>query len=151
MVENMESTQLRIILGVFSAFAFLYLFLFLIVKRADKILHQQEAERKQNEDRIRHQAYHDTLTGLPNLKQFPIDYLKIDRSFIMELNSNNKNAAITSAISALAHSLDLGLIAEGVEDEQQVEFLRQQGCHELQGFLFSKPKPAAEVEQVLRS
>ena len=88
-------------------------------------------------------------SSLSYLKQFPVDYLKIDRSFIKDLAINDKDVAITTAIAALAHSLNLGLIAEGVEDEQQVELLREKGCHELQGFLFSKPVPGDELEKKL--
>ena len=89
-------------------------------------------------------------SSLAYLKQFPVDYLKIDRSFIRELTTNHKDAAITAAISALAHSLGLKLVAEGVEDQAQVEFLEGQGCHELQGFLFSRPVSAQELEPLLR-
>ena len=90
-------------------------------------------------------------SSLSYLKQFPVDYLKIDRSFIRDLASSDKDVAITTAISALAHSLNLRLVAEGVESEQQVDLLRDKGCHELQGFLFSKPVPAEVLEpQLLR-
>ncbi len=88
-------------------------------------------------------------SSLSYLKRFPVDYLKIDRSFIRDLAINDKDVAITSAISALAHSLNLGLIAEGVEDEHQVDLLKEKGCQELQGFLFSKPVPADELEKKL--
>ncbi len=90
-------------------------------------------------------------SSLAYLKQFPVDYLKIDRSFIHDLSTNSKDAAITTAISALAHSLNLKLVAEGVEDQAQVDFLGNLGCHELQGFLFSRPVPAQELEALLRS
>lgn len=89
-------------------------------------------------------------SSLAYLKQFPVDYLKIDRSFVTDLVSNKKDAAIAVAIAALAHSLDLKLVAEGVEDQAQVEFLEKQGCHELQGYLFGRPVSAEELEQVLR-
>jgi diguanylate cyclase (GGDEF)-like protein len=89
-------------------------------------------------------------SSLAYLKMFPVDYLKIDRSFIRDLTTNSKDAAITAAISALAHSLNLRLVAEGVENQAQVEFLESQGCHELQGFLFSRPVPAHELEASLR-
>lgn len=90
-------------------------------------------------------------SSLAYLKQFPVDYLKIDRSFIRELTTNSKDAAITAAISALAHSLNLKLVAEGVEDQAQVDFLENQGCHELQGFFFGRPVSAQELEATLRS
>lgn len=88
-------------------------------------------------------------SSLSYLKIFPVDYLKIDRSFIKDLAYNEKDAAITAAISALANSLNLGVIAEGVEDESQLDFLRSAGCHEVQGFLFSRPVPAEEFEKYI--
>jgi EAL domain-containing protein (putative c-di-GMP-specific phosphodiesterase class I) len=90
-------------------------------------------------------------SSLAYLKQFPVDYLKIDRSFIRELTTNSKDAAITAAIAALAHSLNLKLVAEGVEDQAQVDFLENQGCHELQGFFFGRPVSAQELEASLRN
>ena len=89
-------------------------------------------------------------SSLAYLKEFPVDYLKIDRSFVRDLATNTKDAAIARAISALAHSLDMKLVAEGVEDIEQAQFLEQQGCHELQGFLFGRPVSAAELERTLR-
>lgn len=88
-------------------------------------------------------------SSLNYLKQFPVDYLKIDRSFIKDLATNEKDASITSAIAALAHNLNLRIVAEGVEDEKQVEFLKKQGCHEMQGFLFSRPISAEKFEKTL--
>jgi len=83
------------------------------------------------------------------LKQFPVDVLKIDRSFIIDVANNKKDAAITHAITTLAHSLNLGVVAEGVENIEQQKFLRSCGYHELQGFLFSKPLPAPQFEKLL--
>lgn len=88
-------------------------------------------------------------SSLSYLKHFPVDYLKIDRSFIKDLSTNNKDAAITTAIIALAHSLNLGLIGEGIENEKQREFLKDRGCNELQGFLFSQPVSADKIKEVL--
>lgn len=85
-------------------------------------------------------------SSLNYLKQFPIDFLKIDRSFIHDLINNEKDAAITTAITALAHSLNIKLVAEGVEDMAQLQFLRSKGCHEIQGFLVSKPVPIEELK-----
>jgi diguanylate cyclase (GGDEF)-like protein len=90
-------------------------------------------------------------SSLAYLKQFPVDYLKIDRSFIRDLATNSKDAAITAAISALAHSLNLRLVAEGVENQAQVDYLESLGCHELQGFLFGRPVSAQELETSLRN
>ncbi len=88
-------------------------------------------------------------SSLSYLKHFPVDFLKIDRSFVQDLEKNQKDLAIISAIAGLAHSLNLGIIAEGVEDEHQARLLKEQGCHELQGFLFSRPVPAEELEREL--
>jgi diguanylate cyclase (GGDEF)-like protein/PAS domain S-box-containing protein len=81
-------------------------------------------------------------SSLSYLKRFPIDSLKIDRSFIRDLTTNADDAAITRAIIAMAHSLKLRVVAEGVEEEKQIEFLREEGCDEMQGFFFSPPVPA---------
>ncbi|TAJ24018.1 MAG: EAL domain-containing protein, partial [Nitrospirae bacterium] len=78
------------------------------------------------------------------------DTLKIDRAFIRDVTSNPDDAAITTAIIAMAHSLNLRVLAEGVETESQMTFLREQGCDELQGYLVSTPLPAEELVQFLR-
>jgi EAL domain-containing protein (putative c-di-GMP-specific phosphodiesterase class I) len=83
-------------------------------------------------------------SSLAYLKKMPISELKIDRSFIQDIPFNEDDMAITTAILALAKSLSLDVVAEGVEHEEQVAFLLQQGCEIAQGFLYSKPIPAAE-------
>ncbi|NOY13654.1 MAG: EAL domain-containing protein [Deltaproteobacteria bacterium] len=83
-------------------------------------------------------------SSLNYLKRFPIDTLKIDRSFIRDLESDPDDAAIIEAIIAMAKSLRLQVVAEGVETEMQLEFLRHRGAHQYQGFLFSKPLSAEE-------
>ncbi len=81
-------------------------------------------------------------SSLNYLKQFPVDTLKIDQSFIRSLPDNNDDAQITRTIISMAHNLGLGVIAEGVETKEQLEFLQQVECEEVQGFYFSKPVPA---------
>ena len=78
-------------------------------------------------------------SSLSYLNKLPIDTLKIDRSFVMHVPDNRGDSMITSAIIALAHSLDLQVVAEGVETEQQAEFLLNNGCQVMQGYLYSKP------------
>ncbi|MGB5305922.1 MAG: bifunctional diguanylate cyclase/phosphodiesterase, partial [Gammaproteobacteria bacterium] len=80
-------------------------------------------------------------SSLSYLKQFPLDELKIDRSFVTEVQPGNDRAPIIDAIIAMARSLDLSIVAEGVENEPQLEYLRARGCCVIQGFLFSKPLP----------
>ncbi len=84
------------------------------------------------------------------LRQFQIDKLKIDRSFIRDVAVNRDDAAITAAIISMARSLRLKVIAEGVEDEAQMSFLRGKQCDEIQGYYFSKPLTAAETADTLR-
>jgi len=83
------------------------------------------------------------------LKQFPIDFLKVDRIFIRDLARNPKDAAIVQAIAALARSLGIGLIAEGVEEVHQAEYLRTCYCTEMQGWLFGRAVPAAELPRLV--
>ncbi len=80
-------------------------------------------------------------SSLNYLKQFPIDVLKIDRTFVDGLPSGEQDAQIARAIIAMAHSLNLAVIAEGVETHEQLEFLREHGCDEVQGYLFGRPMP----------
>jgi EAL domain-containing protein (putative c-di-GMP-specific phosphodiesterase class I) len=89
-------------------------------------------------------------SSLTYLKHFPIDMLKIDRSFIRDLSTDPDDAAIAKAIIALAHSLDLKVVAEGVETPEQRAFLLQHGCDMVQGHYYSVPMKAAELVPVLR-
>jgi EAL domain-containing protein (putative c-di-GMP-specific phosphodiesterase class I) len=85
--------------------------------------------------------------SLTELKQLPTDTLKIDRAFIRDLTSDVGDAAMTSAIIAMAQNLDLETIAEGVETQEQAEFLQSKKCFRMQGFLFSRPVPAEAFPQ----
>jgi diguanylate cyclase len=88
-------------------------------------------------------------SSLNYLKRFPIDKLKIDQSFIRDISVDADDAAIVQAIIAMAHGLRLRVVAEGVENERQVDFLRALDNDEYQGFYYSKPLAAAEVERRL--
>jgi EAL domain-containing protein (putative c-di-GMP-specific phosphodiesterase class I) len=89
-------------------------------------------------------------SSLNYLRRFPIDILKIDKSFIADVTNKTDEAAIVNAIIAMAHSLKMKVIAEGVENLGQYYFLKESGCDEMQGFLLSKPMPPQEIEVFLK-
>jgi EAL domain-containing protein (putative c-di-GMP-specific phosphodiesterase class I) len=88
-------------------------------------------------------------SSLNYLKRFPIDILKLDQSFVREVNHDATDAAIVSAVISMAHSLDLKVIAEGVETEEQLAFLTKQRCDRIQGYLFSAPLAPDQLEAYL--
>lgn len=89
-------------------------------------------------------------SSLGYLKRFPIDILKIDRSFVREIPQDTDDAIISTAIITMAHSLDIKVVAEGVETAEQLAFLRERGCDMIQGYFFSKPLPAATFLELVR-
>ena len=89
-------------------------------------------------------------SSLSYLKRFPLDSVKIDRSFIRDIPGDGDDAAITQAIIAMAHSLRLGVIAEGVETKEQLQFLRVNGCDQMQGYHFSRPLPGDQFLRLLQ-
>ncbi|KTC24104.1 diguanylate cyclase [Pseudomonas marginalis ICMP 9505] len=88
-------------------------------------------------------------SSLAYLRRFPIDTLKVDIAFIREVTTNPQDAAITRTIIELAHSLNLRVVAEGVETQAQLAFLKDAGCDQIQGYLFSRPLPPATLERLL--
>ncbi len=90
-------------------------------------------------------------SSMAYLKRFPLDIVKIDRSFVKDITTDINDATIIKAIIALARGLNLTSIAEGVETEEQLQFLRRHGCDQMQGYLVSRPVPAEQMEQLLRA
>ena len=90
-------------------------------------------------------------SSLGYLRKLPVDTVKIDRSFVREIPDSKDDTLIAQTIIAMAHSLNLSLVVEGIENVRQLQFFRQQGCRLVQGYLFSKPVPAAELLDLLRT
>ena len=88
-------------------------------------------------------------SSLSYLKKLPLDKLKIDQSFVRDIPQDEDDVAITKAIIALGKSLNLKLIAEGVETQEQRDFIRDNGCELIQGYFYSKPVPAKEMQKLL--
>ncbi len=89
-------------------------------------------------------------SSLAYLKRFPFDFVKIDRAFITDIIRSPEDAAIATAVIAMAHNLNLRVIAEGVETEAQLRYLRRHHCDEIQGYYFSPPVPATNFEIMIR-
>ena len=90
-------------------------------------------------------------SSLSYLNSFPVDAVKIDRAFVSGIGIDPSNEAITAAIISMAQALHLLVVAEGVETEEQRRFLAERDCDEMQGYLFSRPLPADELTELLRS
>jgi EAL domain-containing protein (putative c-di-GMP-specific phosphodiesterase class I) len=90
-------------------------------------------------------------SSLSALKHFPVARLKIDQSFVRDIPANEDDKAIAMAIISLGHQLNLKVIAEGVETEQQLAFLRDKDCDEMQGYYFSRPVSAGEIEKLFQA
>jgi diguanylate cyclase (GGDEF)-like protein len=90
-------------------------------------------------------------SSLGYLKRFPVDKIKIDRSFVRDVTNDPDDASLCEAIIAMAHHLKLSVVAEGVETEQQLQFLQERGCDFAQGFLFSKPMPVDKFTEYMKS
>ena len=90
-------------------------------------------------------------SSLSYLKKLPIERLKIDQSFIQDIPGDPDDRAVVEAVTAMAHNMKMKVVAEGVETEEQLEFVRRTGCDEMQGFLFSKPLPAEEFQELVRA
>jgi len=88
-------------------------------------------------------------SSLVYLKRFPIDTVKIDQTFVRDVTTDDSAAAIVSYVISLAHTLRFDVVAEGVETEEQYQFLRLNACDRLQGFLFSPARPASEIEALI--
>jgi len=90
-------------------------------------------------------------SSLSYLKRFPIDTIKIDRSFVKDLHKDADDAAICAAILAMSTQLGLNVVAEGVETMEQLEFLRSHGCHHIQGFVCSRPLSSTQFFAMLQN
>lgn len=89
-------------------------------------------------------------SSLSYLKRFPIDTLKIDQAFVRDIGNNPDDEAIARAIIAMAHTMGMDVVAEGVETQAQMDFMVNEGCDYIQGYLLSRPVPDEELSGLLR-
>ena len=89
-------------------------------------------------------------SSLSYLKRFPIDVLKVDRSFVMDIPNDLNDMEITAAVIAMAHKLSLKVVAEGIETVEQIDFLKQNRCEYGQGFMIARPMPSSDLESYIR-
>jgi diguanylate cyclase (GGDEF)-like protein/PAS domain S-box-containing protein len=120
-----------------------------ILMHANEDLEKHLEELSRHGIRISLDDFGRAYSSLEYLRRFPLTKLKIDQSFVKDIGSNRRDAAILSAVISLAGKLNLEVIAEGVGPESQVEFLLAEGCPEGQGFYFARPLAAAEIERLL--
>lgn len=116
------------------------------VDEASKLLHQLSALGFE----ISVDDFGTGYSSLSFLKRYPINTLKIDRSFVNDITTDPDDAVICAAIIALAHSLNMKVVAEGIETKPQLDFLTEQKCDRYQGFYFSRPLPAEDIEKMLK-
>src|SRR5438132_9172195 len=90
-------------------------------------------------------------SSLSYLKRFPIDALKIDQSFVQDITREGSDGAIVSAVIAMGKALNIRVIAEGVETQEQLNFLKEYGCYEFQGYLFSRPMAANALTEMIHT
>ena len=88
-------------------------------------------------------------SSLSYLRSFPFDKIKIDRSFVHDLSSDEDSMAIVRAVAGLGASLGMATTGEGVETQEELDYLRKEGCTEGQGYFFSRPRPASEIYRML--
>jgi EAL domain-containing protein (putative c-di-GMP-specific phosphodiesterase class I)/CheY-like chemotaxis protein len=123
----------------------------------ESALMQDPAKAVRIVDRLKNLGVHISLddfgtgySSLAYLSRFAVDRLKIDQSFVRDITTNPINASIATATIAMAHKLGKIVVAEGVETEAQMQFLRRHECDEMQGYLFSRPVPAEDLQEILR-
>ena len=104
---------------------------------------------KQNGIKLSIDDFGTGYSSLNYLASFPVDYLKVDRSFINDITTNKRNASITETIIAMSKALEMAVIVEGIETEEQLEYVRNMHCELAQGYLFSKPVPEEEFIKLL--